>query len=129
MKAYFEHIYEHIGYLFYAIAAEHGKLNGVTFDNLNRLIDTQWYPADNGQSLEIRLASYLRSGLRNAFDASMEAEEAFDRFQNYFSVQRLAIGKPLRSKIVATAKRAGFRVFMGREPVQLCIKSCKAVRG
>jgi hypothetical protein len=103
MKAYFEQIYEHIGYLFYAIAAEHGKLNAVTFDRLNRLIDQQWYPAGNGQSLDAQLVNHLHSGLRKAFDASMWAEEAFDRFQSYFGVHSLPIGRPLRSKIFATA--------------------------
>lgn len=103
MKAYFEHIYEHIGYLFYAIAAERGELNTVSLDKLNRLIDRQWYAAGNGQSLDTNLVSHLHAGLQNAFKTSMHAEEAFDRFRNYFGVHGLPIGRPLRLKIFGTA--------------------------
>ena len=103
MKVYFEHMYEHIGYLFYALATEHGKLNGVTLEKLIRLIDQQWYPPDNGTTIESHLASHLHSGVRKAFDTSMPAFEAFDYFKSYFDIHGDPYGQPLRSKMFATA--------------------------
>lgn len=102
MKVYFEHIYEHIGYLFYAIASEHGKLNAASLDKLTRLIDQQWYPAGNGSTIEARLVGYLHSGLRNAMDSAMSADRSFDYFHDFYEVHALPFGLPLRSKILAT---------------------------
>lgn len=103
MKVYFEHIYEHIGYLFYAIASERGKLNAVSLDKLNRLIDQQWHPAGNGATIETHLAACLHAGIRTAIDSAMSPEEAFDLFHNYYEVHTLPFGQPLRLKIQATA--------------------------
>ncbi len=104
MKVNFEDIYERIGYLFYALAAERGKLNAVTFDKLKRLVDQQWNPVTtNGRTLESHLASYLHSGLRNAFDFSMSAGEAYDLFKTYYDIHSLPFGELLRSRIFATA--------------------------
>jgi hypothetical protein len=103
MKVYFEHIHEHIGYLFYAIASEHGKLNAVTFDKLKRVVDQQWYPVSNGISVESNLTNYLQSGMQNAYDTLMTSREAFDLFKSYYDIHSLPFGKFLRSKIFATA--------------------------
>jgi hypothetical protein len=103
MKIYFEHIYEHIGYLFYAVACEHGMLNAVTYDKLNRIIDLQWKPTDVGQTLDQHLVGCLHSGLLNAFKTSMPAEKAYRRFQEYYNLHYVPFGKPLRSKIISMA--------------------------
>lgn len=103
MKIYFEHIYEHIGYLFYAVACERGMLNAVTYDKLNRLIDQQWKPTDSGQTLEQHLISCLHSGLLNAFKTSMPAEKAYNRFKDYYNLHYLPFGKTLCSKVISTA--------------------------
>lgn len=104
MKAYFEHLYEHVGYLFYAMAAEDRKLSMMDWDRLNRLIDQQWHPAGNGQSLDSHLISQLHLGLKGAFNTSMQAEEAFAVFQNYHCLHGLSIGEALRLKIFVTAE-------------------------
>ncbi|MFZ6014668.1 MAG: hypothetical protein ACOYXT_30285 [Bacteroidota bacterium] len=103
MKVYFEHIYEHIGYLFYALARAHGKLNEVSFDKLNQLIDQQWSSDGNTQNLESHMVNYLRSGLRNAFDTAMSAGAAYDHFKSYYDIHSTPFGSSLRSKILATA--------------------------
>jgi hypothetical protein len=103
MKIYFEHIYEHIGYLFYAVAAEHGMLNAVTYDKLYRLIDQRWKPTDTGQTLELHLVRCLHAGLLQAFKTSMTADAAYNHFKDYYTLHYQPFGKPLRSRILSTA--------------------------
>lgn len=104
MKVYFEHIYEHIGYLFYAVATERRKLNPVSFGKLRRVIDLQWSSSTNGQTTESNLLGYLHSGLRNAFDTSMDSVKAFDDFTSYYDIHNVPFSSTLRSKIFNTAK-------------------------
>lgn len=111
MKVYFEDIYEHIGYLFYAVASERMKLNTESLDKLMRLVDQQWYPAGNGTTLEAHLAGELHSGCRKAMNSIMSPEQAFDHFQQYYEVHALPFGQPLRSKILATVKTLAAEFF------------------
>lgn len=105
MKVHFEHIYEHIGYLFYAIACEHGKLNAVKFDKLKRVVDQQWRSFGNGVAIESNLANYLQAGVRNAYDTKLTSQEAFDLFKNYHDIHCLPFGGSMTSKIIAIASK------------------------
>jgi hypothetical protein len=104
MKANFEHIYEHIGVLFYAIASEHRKLNGVSYEKLGRLTEQQWYVSADVNSLEARLVECLQGGMRDSFNNTTLPDAAFGQFSTYFSIHNLPFGRLLRAKILTTAK-------------------------
>lgn len=114
MKINFEQIYQHIGTLFYAIASERGKLNAITYDTLRRLVEHEWSVTPELDSLEVHMIDCLRSATRNAFDEALTAETAFGQFTAYFSLHSIPFGKPLRAKILATAKTIAAQ-FSGSE--------------
>lgn len=103
MKFSFEDVYRHIGYLFYALAAEHGKLNTVTFDKLTRLVDQQWYPSGGETTVETQLVGHLHDGLRTAFEMAKPSSEAFFDFKSYYSIHVAPFGQSLRSRIFSTS--------------------------
>jgi len=106
MKVYFEHIYERVGYLFYAVASEKGKLNKVTLRKLLQIIDHQWKSSSNGTgayTLQSHLVDYLLSGIRNAVDNSLSSGQAFDYFQSYYEIHSIPFGIELQAKIMSTA--------------------------
>lgn len=103
MKFSFNDVYRHIGYLFYALATEHGKLNTITFDRLIRLVDQQWYPSGNETTIETHLVGHLHDGLRTAFDGAKSSREAFHDFKTYYTIHGAPFGQSLRSRIFSTS--------------------------
>jgi hypothetical protein len=103
MKVHFEHIYENIGFLFYAVASERGRLNAVTYDRLRRLVERQWRPAGNGETIESQLVYYLHSAMYEAYNQALPPEQAFERFKRYFRIHSLPFGSDLRTRIFSTA--------------------------
>ena len=100
MKANFENIYEHMGYLFYALAAEFSKLSSREYSELEKLIDEHWQPGNTREAwLQSHLVQHLHAGIENAYINSLSAEEGFDIFENYYLVHKHSFGLPLREKI------------------------------
>ena len=104
MKVYFENIYAHIGYLLYALAAEHGKLLTVEYDTLKRIIDRHWVPGmkDHYRS-EMDLLQQIHTGVHNAYVTSMNGYQSFSFFENYYLVNKIPFGRSLREKIIVCA--------------------------
>jgi hypothetical protein len=103
MKVYFEQIYDEIGLLFYAVAAEHRKLHGIDVLDLKHLIEANWKPLpDQDKSLQHHLAGYLYSGLRNAFENCENPQAALTHFKCYYQVHSLAFGESLKANVIAT---------------------------
>lgn len=104
MKVNFEHIFEHIGLLFYAVAAEQRVLHAVDYDKLKNLIGSEWVTGLNYNiDLQSRLKDALFEGVRGGFDNSMNAEVAFARFRDYYEMHSLPFGNVLKLKIISTA--------------------------
>ena len=104
MKVNFEHIFEHIGFLFYAVAAEQRTLHPADYDRLKNLIGLEWVTGLNyNVDLQSRLKRALFEGVSKGFDNSMNAEEAFVRFRDYYEMHSLPFGNLLKLKIISTA--------------------------
>lgn len=100
MKADFEILYEHIGYLFYALASEFHVLSYYENRKLNELIDEHWkvlHPME--APLHLRLNEHLHTGMRNAMAASWNPNQAFKAFKDFYLVHRISFGQTLRDKI------------------------------
>jgi hypothetical protein len=104
MKVYFDSLFEHIGLLFYAIGAERGKPEPAEYLSLKKMVEADWgLPSDDRGPVENHLAHHLYSGLRSAFESSINPEHAFDCFRDYYQVHALSCGDALKAKIIATA--------------------------
>ena len=88
MKADFEILYEHIGYLFYALASEFHVLSYYENRKLNELIDEHWkvlHPME--APLHLRLNEHLHTGVHKAMSASWSSEHAFKMFEDFYCVR------------------------------------------
>lgn len=104
MKVNFEHIFKHIGLLFYAVAAEQKVLHAVDCDKLKNLIGSEWVTGLNYNiDLQSRLKDALFEGVSQGFDDSMNAEVAFARFRDYYEMHSLPFGNVLKLKTISTA--------------------------
>jgi hypothetical protein len=100
MKVTFESLYEHIGYLFYALASEFHKLSSYEDSKLNELIEEHWkvlHPKD--APLHHHLNEHLHTGVHNAMTASLLPDQAFKIFEDYYLVHKRSFGDTLRDKI------------------------------
>lgn len=130
MKTSFEKLYEHVGYLFYALAAEHGKLSSADYLKLKEIIDRYWAGSAHGDlrlqpylnGYVLSLNGYLLSGVRNAIDEGMDADEAFLFFENYYAVHKLFFGSALKEKIALTDNSIA-AVFPGNNHQRAVIKN------
>jgi hypothetical protein len=105
MKANVENIYEHIGYLFYALYAEQANLTAEPFQKLNYLIDCHWESLTHGdKKLDAYLMGCIHSGLRKALDNHMSASDAYGFFEDYFTIHHLSFGTLLNERILKFAK-------------------------
>jgi hypothetical protein len=103
MKTSFENIYEHIGYLFYAIVFEHRKASAFDYEKLKSLIEQNWQIPIVDADLEHRLLTYLYTGIKNAADVSMDAVNAYGFFVQCFELNSFAFGQALRHKLISVA--------------------------
>jgi hypothetical protein len=100
MKVDFEILYEHIGYLFYALASEFHKLSSYEDSKLNELIEEHWkvlHPTE--APLHVRLNEHLHTGVHNAMAALWNPDHAFKAFDDFYLVHRISFGDTLREKI------------------------------
>jgi uncharacterized protein YejL (UPF0352 family) len=100
MKANFEILYEHIGYLFYALASEFHKLSSYEDSKLNELINEHWKILDSKEApLQLLLNEHLHNGVHNAMSVSWNPDQAFRMFEDFYLVHRISFGDTLREKI------------------------------
>lgn len=100
MKVNFEILYEHIGYLFYALASEFHKLSSYEDSKLNELIDNHWKVLHPEEApLHLRLNEHLHTGVRNAMAASWDPDQAFALFEDFYLLHGISFGGSLREKI------------------------------
>lgn len=119
MKVNFDKIYEHIGYLFYALAAERGKLTSADRAKLARIIDHNWGILKEGKSpLQAHLKNDLMIGIDHAFDLSMNTKEAYALFENYYLLNKLPFNHTLKDKIFQTT-HAVASAFLGNNSCHL----------
>lgn len=100
MKVDFEILYEHIGYLCYALASEFHNLSSYEDSKLNELIDEHWkilHPKE--APLHLRLNEHLHTGVHNAMAASWSPDQAFKMFEDFYLLHRISFGDTLRGKI------------------------------
>lgn len=101
MKVNFDHIYEHIGYLFYALATESRQVDSAI---LQTWIDQHWFPdPSRATDLQLHLVECLHTAMRQAFDNAMTPAHAFGEFRLYYEIHRIPFGPELRAKITSVA--------------------------
>jgi hypothetical protein len=100
MKVDFEILYEHIGYLFYALASEFHNLSPYEDSKLNELIDEHWKVLHTKETtLDLRLNEQLHAGVHNAMAALWGPDQAFQAFKCFYLIHKISFGEPLRKKI------------------------------
>ena len=103
MKVNFETLYEHIGYLFYALASEFRKLSldeSRMWNELNKRVDQHWKVMHPQEAwLHLRLHEHIHLGIQNALSASLTPAQAFSIFEDFFAVHKVSFGVPLKEKI------------------------------
>jgi hypothetical protein len=100
MKVDFQILYEHVGYLFYALASEFHKLSPSEDGKLNELIDRHWKVLHPKEApLHLCLNEHLHTGVRNARAASWHPDYAFTAFEDFYLVHRISFGDTLTEKI------------------------------
>lgn len=104
MKVNYENIYEHIGYLFYALASGKGKLSSAELVRLTDMIEKTWKPITNGDPvLHMHLVDCIHAGVRYAIDNLMRPDHALTSFCDYFRIYSLPFSKTLKEKIIGSA--------------------------
>jgi len=100
-----EDLYEHVGYLFYAIACEGTKLSAGNLLKLNQFIDETWRQAICGDvTLSKYLADCIHNGVRFASVNGMSSDHALESFTRYFIIHSPAFGLTMREKIHLSAE-------------------------
>lgn len=102
MKVNFEPLYEHIGYLFFALTAKERQLSQGDLMKLTELIEKNWKPVTNGDPvLDMHLAECIHAGIRYAVQNGMSPDHAFKSFMDYFRIHSLPFSKTLKERILA----------------------------
>jgi hypothetical protein len=123
MKANPEEVYRHIGYLFYAISSEREMISSREFNKLTELVGHNWPTLTKGdKKLDAKLIGYLHSGIRNAFDNSMKASEAYAFFEGYYSIHHLLFGAALRETILQFSNYLEEELFGTRQRLPVIIE-------
>lgn len=104
MEINYQRIYEHAGYLFYAIAAADGTVKDAEVAVFKDLVNKEWLPLeDSTDEFGTDSAHYIFISFDNFLDRGVPAEEAFASFKNYFNDHNAAFTAPIRKKISTTA--------------------------
>ena len=104
MKANFESLYDHIGYLFYALASEQRRLSEYDLKKLKTEISEWWQPLTSAEaSLHYSLIKHLNTTITDCHQDELSANNAFEIFEDYFSVHHINFGNDLQRKILLAA--------------------------
>lgn len=103
MKENFENIYEHIGYLFYALVRGEVALSTAQLVKLTELIERMWKPMSNGNpELHLHLVDCIHAGVKYAVENRMSREHALSSFRTYFQIHGLPFGIELKKKVISS---------------------------
>jgi len=103
MKYNFENLYEHVGYLFYGMVIQDGRISATDLLKLTEFVDKNWKPsASSDPGLSVHLAECILRGVRYASTNTMKAPHALASFKEYFIMHALGFSGTLRERILAS---------------------------
>jgi hypothetical protein len=112
MKANFEALYDHIGYLFYALASEQKTLSKYDMKKLEAEISESWQPLTSAEaSLHYSLIKHLNNTITNCQSDGLTCNNAFEVFEDYYSIHHSNFGDNLQHKILAAANEVSREFF------------------
>lgn len=112
MKANFEALYDHIGYLFYALASEQKPLSKYDMKKLETEISESWQPLTSAEaSLHYSLIKHLNNTITNCQSDNLTSNNAFEIFEDYYSAHYANFGDNLQHKILAAANEISREFF------------------
>jgi hypothetical protein len=118
MVVNYQRIYEHAGYLFYAIAAADGAVKDAELAVIKDLINKEWLPLeDSTDEFGTDAAHYIFMSFDILMDRGTSADEAFEVFKDYFDAHKNAFTEPVRQKILMTATAVA-RAFAGQNKAE-----------
>ena len=119
MTTDYQKIYEHLGYLFYSVAASDGKVREAEIGKLKELIDRYCLPLERSQDeFGTDAAHYISISFDHAHAENMGSAAAFDRFKVDMDEMPALRSDPLKSLVVETCWAiAG--AFAGRNKSEL----------
>lgn len=104
MEINYQRIYEHAGYLFYAVAAADGAVKDAEIATINDLIKKEWLPLeDSTDQFGTDSAHYISITFDNLLDRGVPPDEAFASFKGYFDEHHAAFTDNIRRKLYTTA--------------------------
>lgn len=104
MEINYQRIYEHAGYLFYAIAAADGAVKDAEVAVFKDLVSKEWLPLeDSTDEFGTDSAHYIFMAFDTLLDRVAPPEEAFATFKDYFEEHHAAFSPSIRKKIRVTA--------------------------
>jgi hypothetical protein len=105
MRINHQRIYEHIGYLFYAVVAADGKIKSSEIELVKKLVSEEWDPAErNRDEFDTDVAEYIYFTFDFLLNQEMDAKEAFGTFKEYLQEHLDAFDEHLLKKILNSAK-------------------------
>jgi hypothetical protein len=112
MKANFEGIYEHIGYLFYALASEQRSLSEYDLKKLTLEIAEAWQPLTNVDStLHDSLIKHMNDAITLCHNEAMPSNNAFELFEDYYFVHHGNFSQAFEDKILLVATELSHEFF------------------
>src|SRR5688500_18154421 len=98
-------IYEKLGYLYYALAAADIVVPAQEADRLRELVKKIWVPVeDSKDEFGTDAAYYIDISFEFLLNEGMDADEAFQEFENYYVDHSAAFSKEIDERIKTTAK-------------------------
>lgn len=118
MEVNYQRIYEHAGYLFYAVAAADGAVKEAEVAAIKDLITKEWLPLeDSTDEFGTDAAHYIFMTFDVLMDRGLPADEAYEVFKDYFNSHATAFSGTVRKKIRETATAIA-RAFAGKNKAE-----------
>jgi hypothetical protein len=110
----YQKIYEKLGYLFYALAAADNVVPESEADRLREMVKKIWLPIeDSTDEFGTDAGYYIDISFEFLLNEGIDAEEAFQEFENYYLDHSAAFSKAISDKIRTTAKAIA-QAFRGK---------------
>lgn len=104
MKTTYEDLYTSLGFLFYSIAANDGRVSPGQKEKLKTLIREQWLPMESSRDdLGTDSGHYIDISFDYANDQRMDTDDAFSRFMDEFKADPGRFDASMRRMILETA--------------------------
>ncbi|HPF91186.1 MAG: TerB family tellurite resistance protein [Flavobacteriales bacterium] len=100
----FVEMYTNLGFLFYSIAAGDGQVRQAEVDALNELVRKQWMPLESSRDeFGVDAAEYISMSFDYARDNKLDAEQAFQRFEDAYQEHVTMFDPGLKRMVLDTA--------------------------